>query len=133
MYGVQGALPPTEKAIKNNEYLMLMAPKATAYMNQIWEWLPDKLYRHANIKPDDIDLFIPHQSTKKTVELATEKANLPSEKVINVVSEYANCGAVSSLLALHEAIKTERVKKDDLLMMSVVGGGISWGGLLIQV
>ncbi|NNC94337.1 MAG: hypothetical protein HKN92_02165 [Chitinophagales bacterium] len=133
MYGVQGALPPTEKAIKNNEYLMLMAPKATAYMNQIWEWLPDKLYRHANIKPEDVDCFIPHQSTKKTVLLATEKANIPTEKVVNVVSEYANCGAVSSLLALHKAIKSETIKKDDLLMMSVVGGGISWGGLLIRV
>lgn len=133
MYGVQGALPPTEKAIKNNEYLMLMAPKATAYMNQIWEWLPDKLYRHANLKPDDIDCFIPHQSTKKTVELAKEKANLPDEKTIDIVGEYANCGAVSSLLALHKAIKTETVKKDDLLMMAVVGGGISWGGLLLRI
>ena len=133
MYGVQGALPPTEKAIKNNEYLMLMAPKATAYMNQIWEWLPDKLYRHAKITADDIDCFIPHQSTKKTVLLATEKANMPEEKVVNIVSEYANCGAVSSLLALHKSLKTGKLKKDDLLMMAVVGGGISWGGLLLRV
>jgi 3-oxoacyl-[acyl-carrier-protein] synthase-3 len=89
------------------------------------------LARH-HLRPDDIDLFIPHQANLRIIEAAAKRVNLPMEKVFVNVDRYGNTGAASVYVALEEAVAAGRVKKGDTILMAAFGGGFAWGAALLR-
>ena len=89
------------------------------------------LTRH-NLKPADIDLFIPHQANLRIIEAAAKRVGLPMEKVFVNVDRYGNTGAASVYVALEEAVAAGRVKKGDTILLAAFGGGFAWGAALMQ-
>jgi 3-oxoacyl-[acyl-carrier-protein] synthase-3 len=83
-------------------------------------------------KPDDIDLFIPHQANIRIIEAAVKRLKLPMERVFVNIDRYGNTGAASVYVALEEAWSLGRVKPGDLLLMAAFGGGFTWGAALIR-
>lgn len=86
----------------------------------------------ANLKNSDIDLLIPHQANLRILNSVANKLQIPDEKVIITLQDHANTSAASIPLALDYAAKNNKIKKGDLLVLEALGGGLTWGTVLVR-
>ena len=80
----------------------------------------------------DIDWLIPHQANIRIMLGTARKLKLPADKLIATVHEHGNTSAASIPLALDVAVRDGRVKRGDTLMLEGVGGGFTWGAVLLD-
>jgi 3-oxoacyl-[acyl-carrier-protein] synthase-3 len=86
----------------------------------------------AGVTADDIDWFVPHQANVRIIDASAKKLGIPSEKVIRTVDRHGNTSAASIPLALSVAVRDGRIKKGDLLLLEAMGGGFTWGAVLVR-
>ena len=79
---------------------------------------------------DALKLFVPHQATLRIITAAAERMKLPADKVYVNIDRYANTTGATIPIALSEAHKEGRIEAGDLVLMSAVGGGLTWGSVL---
>lgn len=87
----------------------------------------------AGINVQDIDWLLPHQANIRIIEGVGKKLGLPEEKVIVTIDHQANTSAASIPLALSESIEAGKIKKGDLVLFNGMGGGFTWGGVLVRI
>jgi len=80
----------------------------------------------------DIDWLIPHQANVRIMDATARKLELPPEKVISTVDLHANTSAASIPLALDVAVRDGRIRRGQHLMLVGVGGGFTWGSVLVR-
>ncbi len=80
----------------------------------------------------DIDWFVPHQANVRIIDATAKKLGIPLEKVVRTVDRHGNTSAASIPLALWEASKDGRIKRGDLLLLESMGGGFTWGAVLLR-
>jgi 3-oxoacyl-[acyl-carrier-protein] synthase-3 len=85
----------------------------------------------ANMTEADIDWMIPHQANLRIMQSTAKKLKIPLEKVIVTLDQHGNTSAASIPLALDSAVRSGKVKKGDTLMLEGVGGGFTWGSVLL--
>lgn len=81
----------------------------------------------------DIDWLIPHQANIRIMEGTAKKLKMDREKLIVTVHEHGNTSAASIPLALDDAVRSGKVKKGDTVMLEGVGGGFTWGAVLLDM
>jgi 3-oxoacyl-[acyl-carrier-protein] synthase-3 len=81
---------------------------------------------------EDIDWFIPHQANKRIIDASAHKLHIAPQKVVLTVDRHGNTSAASIPLALDVAVKDGRVKNGDLLLLEAMGGGFTWGSVLLR-
>jgi 3-oxoacyl-[acyl-carrier-protein] synthase-3 len=81
----------------------------------------------------DIDWLVPHQANIRIMQSTARKLKMPMEKVIVTVDQHGNTSAASIPLALDSAVRAGRVKPGELLLLEGVGGGFTWGAVLLQL
>ncbi|MEM8813892.1 MAG: beta-ketoacyl-ACP synthase III [Pseudomonadota bacterium] len=81
---------------------------------------------------DDLDWFVPHQANRRIIDASAKKLGIPSEKVIVTVDRHANTSAASIPLAFDILVRSGRLKRDHLVMMEAMGGGFTWGAVLLR-
>ncbi len=86
----------------------------------------------ANLTDADIDWLIPHQANIRIMQSTAKKLKLPLEKLIVTVDEHGNTSAASIPLALDVSVRSGKIKKGDTLMLEGVGGGFTWGAVLLK-
>jgi 3-oxoacyl-[acyl-carrier-protein] synthase-3 len=86
----------------------------------------------ADRKDTDIDWLIPHQANIRIMQSTAKKLKLPMDKLIVTVDQHGNTSAASIPLALDAAVRSGKVKKGDTLMLEGVGGGFTWGAVLLD-
>lgn len=80
----------------------------------------------------DIDWLIPHQANIRIMQSTARKLKLPMDKVVVTVDQHGNTSAASIPLALDSAVRSGQVKRGDTLMLEGVGGGFTWGAVLLD-
>jgi 3-oxoacyl-[acyl-carrier-protein] synthase-3 len=80
----------------------------------------------------DIDWFVPHQANQRIIDDSAKKLGIAPEKVITTVAKHGNTSAASIPLALAAAVAEGRIKRGDLIMMEAMGGGFTWGAVLLR-
>ena len=85
----------------------------------------------ANLTEADIDLLIPHQANIRIMQSTAKKLKLSMDKLIVTVDQHGNTSAASIPLALDVAVRSGQVKKGDTVMLEGVGGGFTWGAVLL--
>jgi 3-oxoacyl-[acyl-carrier-protein] synthase III len=80
----------------------------------------------------DIDWLIPHQANIRIMQSTAKKLKLPLEKLVATVDQHGNTSAASVPLALDVAVRSGRVKRGDTVMLEGVGGGFTWGAVLLD-
>jgi 3-oxoacyl-[acyl-carrier-protein] synthase-3 len=80
----------------------------------------------------DIDWFVPHQANIRIIEGVAKRLALPRDRLVVTVDRHANTSAASIPLALDAASRDGRVKPGDLVLMTAIGGGLSWGAALVR-
>jgi len=81
---------------------------------------------------EDIDWFIPHQANRRIIDASAKKLNIASEKVVVTVNQHGNTSAASIPLAIDVAVKDGRLKQGDLVLLEAMGGGFTWGAVLVR-
>jgi 3-oxoacyl-[acyl-carrier-protein] synthase-3 len=79
-----------------------------------------------------IDWLIPHQANIRIIEATAKKLDVPMHKVVTTVERHANTSAASIPLALDEAVRDGRIRDGHRVMMLGVGGGFTWGSVLLN-
>lgn len=87
----------------------------------------------AGMQASEIDWLIPHQANIRIMQGTAKKLGLPLEKMVVTVDQHGNTSAASIPLALDCAVRDGRIKKNDNVMMEGVGGGFTWGALLVTM
>jgi len=86
----------------------------------------------AGYQTSDIDWFVPHQANKRILDGAARKLGLDPERIIITVDKHANTSAASIPLALSAGCQDGRIKKGDLVLLEAMGGGFTWGAVLLR-
>ncbi len=86
----------------------------------------------ANLTEADIDWLIPHQANLRIMQSTAKKLKLPLEKLIVTLDQHGNTSAASIPLALDASVRSGKIKKGDTLMLEGVGGGFTWGAVLLN-
>ena len=81
---------------------------------------------------DEIDVYVPHQANKRIIDHAAGKLGIPEEKVVVNVDRYGNTSSGSIPLALADAAEDGRLRPGELVLMTGMGAGLTWGSGLIE-
>ncbi|MCZ4280127.1 ketoacyl-ACP synthase III [Kiloniella laminariae] len=92
----------------------------------------DAALEKSGLVAEDIDWLVPHQANIRIIEAMGKKLRLPKERVVITVDKHANTSAASIPLALTEAVYDGRIKQGDMIMMTAMGGGFTWGSALLR-
>ncbi|MFP6776686.1 MAG: beta-ketoacyl-ACP synthase III [PS1 clade bacterium] len=94
--------------------------------------LAEETLRECGMSTEDLDWMVPHQANIRIISSVAKKIKLPMEKVVLTLSSHGNTSAASIPLALDVAVRDGRIKKGDKLLFEGIGGGFSWGSVLVE-
>ncbi|HOW49488.1 MAG TPA: beta-ketoacyl-ACP synthase III [Rubrivivax sp.] len=83
-------------------------------------------------RAEDVDWLIPHQANIRIMQSAARKLRLPPERLVVTVDQHGNTSAASIPLALDAAVRDGRIRRGDTLLLEGVGGGFTWGAVLLD-
>jgi 3-oxoacyl-[acyl-carrier-protein] synthase-3 len=86
----------------------------------------------AGLEPGAVDWLVPHQANARILEATAKKLGLSMERVVMTVGSHANTSAASVPLALDAAVRDGRIRRGDLLLLEAMGGGFTWGAVLLR-
>ncbi|TMJ32940.1 MAG: ketoacyl-ACP synthase III [Alphaproteobacteria bacterium] len=89
-------------------------------------------FRETGYCVDDIDWFVPHQANQRIIDGSARKLGIDPKKIVSTVDRHANTSAASIPLALAAARADGRIKHGDLVLLEAMGGGFTWGALLLR-
>ncbi|KQZ81963.1 3-oxoacyl-ACP synthase [Mesorhizobium sp. Root157] len=92
----------------------------------------EAVFSQAGVTAEDIDWFVPHQANKRIIDASAKKLGIADEKVVVTVNVHGNTSAASVPLALSAAVADGRIKRGDLVLLEAMGGGFTWGAVLVR-
>lgn len=92
----------------------------------------NRALERAGRKPQDLALLIPHQANIRIIESIAKRMAMPMDKVFLNIQKYGNMSAATTIVALDEAVRDNRLKPGDLVELIAFGAGLTWGATVIQ-
>lgn len=92
----------------------------------------DTALQKAGLKYEDINLLVPHQANKRILDGVAKKLRISDGKVIITVNKHGNTSGASIPLALDYAVKNNKIKDNDIIVMESLGAGLTWGSIVIR-
>jgi 3-oxoacyl-[acyl-carrier-protein] synthase-3 len=89
-------------------------------------------FSQAGIGAADLDWFVPHQANKRIIDASAKKLGIDDHKVVITVDLHGNTSAASVPLALSVAAADGRIRRGDLVLLEAMGGGFTWGAVLLR-
>ncbi|MDP3895052.1 MAG: 3-oxoacyl-[acyl-carrier-protein] synthase III C-terminal domain-containing protein, partial [Mesorhizobium sp.] len=89
-------------------------------------------FEQAGITADDLDWFVPHQANLRIIDASARKMGIDPAKVVATVGQHGNTSAASVPLALAAAVADGRIRRNDLVLIEAMGGGFTWGAVLLR-
>jgi 3-oxoacyl-[acyl-carrier-protein] synthase-3 len=90
------------------------------------------LLREYSVDISEVSYIIPHQANMRIIDSIASRLNFPDERIIKTVSKYANNSGATIPLALQDLKLSGNLKRGDLILMTALGGGLTWGSALIR-
>ncbi|MDB2415263.1 ketoacyl-ACP synthase III [Rickettsiales bacterium] len=81
---------------------------------------------------EDINYLIPHQANRRIMDMVAKKLKISESNVISTVHNHANTSAASIPLALFDGVSAGKIKKGDVIAFTAIGGGLTWGAVLLK-
>lgn len=123
----------TKEEAENKAYLPYMEGQKV-FKNAVRRMMESvtTILERNHLKPEDIDLLVPHQANSRITSTVADRLKFPMEKLVSNIHKYGNTTSASLPLCLSEAISDGRLKKGKLIMTVVFGSGFTWGANLIR-
>jgi 3-oxoacyl-[acyl-carrier-protein] synthase-3 len=87
----------------------------------------------AGVTAEEVGAFVPHQANLRIIEAIAERLHVPLEKFVLTLDRYGNTSSASIPIALDEALRSGRLARSDRVMLSALGAGVAWGGVLLEL
>jgi len=113
-------------------YLKMNGPQIFRWATQMMSRAAEDVIHTSGLKPEQIDLFIPHQANLRIIEATAKRLGLPEDRVFANVERYGNTSAASIPIALCEALAAGRIDRGDNIVLTSFGGGLSWAALALR-
>jgi 3-oxoacyl-[acyl-carrier-protein] synthase III len=125
--------PITAETITARDNTFKMSGKSVfVFATDVIPQIIAELTRRADITPDQLDHIIPHQANLRIIDFISKKMGIPKERFLLNLDRYGNTAAASVGLALDENLQNGTIKPGERVLMMGFGGGLSWGGMLLQ-
>jgi 3-oxoacyl-[acyl-carrier-protein] synthase-3 len=87
----------------------------------------------AGVQLSEVDWFIPHQANQRILDGVAKRLGIDEARVISTVKDHANTSAASAPLALMQGVQDGRIKPGQLLLLEAMGGGLTWGAVVVRL
>jgi len=125
--------PASGQTLARGEHYIRMEGRETyRYATKTMATTALKAIERAGWKPDEIDLFIPHQANVRIIESVAKGLGLPMDKMFVNLDRYGNTSAASVGMALAEAVDSGRIKIGDKIVLVAFGAGLTSGGIALE-
>lgn len=118
--------------VQGNPYINMEGNAVFKFAVKVLEEVVQEAVEKNNLQSTDIDWLIPHQANIRIIQSTAKKLGLPMDKVVVSVDKHGNTSAASIPLALDIAVRDGRIQSDQLLLLEGVGGGFTWGAVLLR-
>jgi 3-oxoacyl-[acyl-carrier-protein] synthase-3 len=120
-------------AIAGSGFLYMDGPAVFKLAVTVLEQVANEVLEHAGMTAGQVDWLVPHQANIRIMKSTAKKLGLPLEKMVVTVDQHGNTSAASIPLALDIAVRDGRIQAGQTVMMEGVGGGFTWGAVLVRM
>jgi 3-oxoacyl-[acyl-carrier-protein] synthase-3 len=125
--------PITAETIASRDNTFKMeGKKVFVFATDVIPRIIEELTARAGVSASDLDYIIPHQANVRMIDFIAKKFNIPKERFLLNLDRYGNTAAASVGLALDENLRNGIIRPGNLILMMGFGGGLSWGGMVVQ-
>ena len=130
--GSKGNLLYCEKTSDGKEFLRMDGN--TVFKHAVRNMIKSSrlVMNEANLEMKDIGLLIPHQANERIIRTIAERIGIPPEKVFMNIAKYGNMSSATIPIAITEALEEDRIKTDDILLLTAFGAGLTWGSTIVR-
>lgn len=118
--------------VQGHPFLKMEGNAVFKFAVRVLEEVANEALSTAGLDKSDIDWMVPHQANIRIIQATARKLDLSPERVIVTVDRHGNTSAASVPLALDEAVRDGRIKAGHHVLLEGVGGGFTWGSLLMR-
>jgi 3-oxoacyl-[acyl-carrier-protein] synthase-3 len=115
-----------------NGFVHMNGPEVFKFATRVLVSSAQDLLDECGVSVEDVDLYVPHQANVRIMDHAARKLGIARERMVVNVDRYGNTSSGSIPLALAEAQADGRLKKGDLVLMTGMGAGLTWGSSLME-
>ena len=127
------AKPASHETVEGREhYIKMKGNELFKVAVRSMEEVSRRVMEKAGVSPEELDLFIPHQANQRINNAVQQRLGVGPEKVYSNISRIGNTSSASIPICLDECVRSGRVKKGDLILMSAFGAGVTWGAVLMR-
>ena len=120
-------------AIAGSGFLYMDGPAVYKLAVSVLEQVATEALEHAGMAAEELDWLVPHQANIRIMKSTARKMKLPESKMVVTVDQHGNTSAASIPLALDTAVRDGRIKPGHNVLMEGVGGGFTWGAVLVRM
>ena len=134
--GVHLSLPGSGSRRKEdaeaNGYIQMNGREVFKFATRVLVSSAEKLLQKCGLTAQDVDVYVPHQANVRIIDYASRKLGIPDERVVVNVDRYGNTSSGSIPLALADAAAAGKLKPGELVLMTGMGAGLTWGSGLME-
>ena len=118
--------------VEGRPFLQMQGNAVYRFAVKVLDEIVEEALGSNNLRKSDIDWLIPHQANIRIIQSTAKKLGMSMEKVVVTVDRHGNTSAASIPLALDEAVRDGRIRAGQHVLLEGVGGGFTWGAVLIK-
>ena len=119
--------------VTGHPFLKMDGPAVFKFAVRVLDEVAREVLAMCNVQVSELNWLIPHQANVRILEATAKRLGINPEKVVVTVDIHGNTSAASVPLALDVAVRDGRVKRGDKVMLQGVGGGFTWGAVLVEM
>ncbi len=126
-------MPTTAETVASGaHYVHMNGREVFKFATRVLVSSAQDVLEQCDLSVEDVDVYVPHQANVRIIDHAVAKLGIPKEKVIVNVDRYGNTSSASIPLALAEAVSSGRLKQGDMVLMTGMGAGLTWGSAVMR-
>jgi 3-oxoacyl-[acyl-carrier-protein] synthase-3 len=126
-------MPTTAETVASGaHYVHMNGREVFKFATRVLVSSAQDVLEQCDLSIEDVDVYVPHQANVRIIDHAVTKLGIPKEKVIVNVDRYGNTSSASIPLALAEAVSSGRLKQGDMVLMTGMGAGLTWGSAVMR-
>lgn len=119
-------------AVQGEPFIKMDGQAVFKFAVKVLSEVVEEVLEENNLQGSDIDWLVPHQANIRIMEATAKKLGMDMDKVIVTVATHGNTSAASIPLALDAAVRDGRIKTGQNILLEAVGGGFTWGAMLVK-
>ena len=131
--GGGSAIPPSMDSLSQKQHFLKMNGREIFKIAVRWmEQSASIMLKRHDLKPEEINLIIPHQANLRIIDALARSTKIPKDKFFVNLDRYGNTSAASIPLAIDEARQKGCIQSGDYVLLVAFGAGLTWGSTLIK-